>query len=95
MPGLNVYFRHDLANFLKSAAAANLGATNLALEMQGGQFDGIPQEVLTRVYRRGFFAALLAVGLAVGLEPSDGATVQQLERGQAAIPSWVEIPYDG
>jgi hypothetical protein len=89
--GLDVYLRRDIANVLRSTAAANLGATGTALDVLSEVGVGISQEKLVKVYQAAFLQALLCVGLGFGLEPSDGATVRQVEQGQAAIPSWVEI----
>ena len=55
----------------------------------------LPQEAAVRVYRAAFLQALTVVGLAFGLEPRGGATVEQVGRGQAAIPSWGEASLEG
>jgi len=89
--GLDVYFRRDIGNILHAAAATHLGATGTALNLlEKVGAASIRQQDAIQFYRAGFLQALLVVGLAVDLEPSDGATIPQIERGQVAIPSWVE-----
>jgi hypothetical protein len=67
--GLDVYFRRDIANVLRSAAVANTD---------------------TGDRRDAFIQALVAVGLAFGLEPTPQATALQIQSGQRATPKWVD-----
>jgi hypothetical protein len=40
--------------------------------------------------RDAFIQALVAVGLAFGLEPTPQATAQQIQSGQRVTPKWVD-----
>jgi hypothetical protein len=84
---LTVYFPRDIANVLGTAACANAGACSVAL-------DGLndhEREAAVRFYRQGFQAALVAVGLGVGLQPV--VDVRQVDKGLSLL--WAEAPTDG
>jgi len=89
--GLDVYFRRDIGNGLRAAAAAHLGATGIAQQLIGDAGRaGISEQKALEIYQAGFLQALVAVGLSFGLEPATGATVRQVDAGRVEIPSWVE-----
>lgn len=83
---LDVFFRHDAANYLRAAAMASEAAMSVAMD----DLDDPTKERVLQAYRQGYFAALTAVGLSFGLEPSTGATIRQVDGKRPAIPSWVE-----
>jgi hypothetical protein len=71
---LDVYYKQDLYNALRAAYAANEGPATLVAEMlEDKELQDIPLDVLLRIYRRGFHAALGVIALAFGLD--------ELERG--------------
>jgi len=78
----DVYFREDILNVLRSAHVAGDGATSLMGELEGdARISGVSMETLLHVYRCGFNRALVSVGLAFGLDPSNG--VPQWSKGGA------------
>jgi hypothetical protein len=75
---LDIYFKRDIANVLRSTACASEGSAGLVLELtrssertaEAAQREtGIPPERLLQAYREGVAHALVSVGLAFGLEP--------------------------
>ena len=76
--GLDVYFRRDIANVLRSAAASNVSAQ--------ANRETAPTQC-EEYYHAGFYAALVGVGLAFGLEP-----VKVEGKPAAARLLWAEMP---
>jgi hypothetical protein len=75
---LDIYFKRDIANVLRSTACASECSAGLVLELarsseratEAAQREaGIPPERLLQAYREGVAHALVSVGLAFGLEP--------------------------
>jgi hypothetical protein len=81
---LDIYFKRDIANVLRSTACASEGSAGLVLELVRSseltrsneraagavQHEAeIPPERLLQAYREGVAHALVSVGLAFGLEP--------------------------
>jgi hypothetical protein len=97
---LDIYFKRDIANVLRSTACASEGSAGLVLELtRSSEPDasqretGIPPEKLLQAYREGVAHALVSVGLAFGLEPVGGDDQPK----QGKIPAlthllWVELP---
>jgi len=75
---LDVYFRDDIRNILRSAYIAGEGPAALVAELlQAPELGGVPMTKLLRVYREGYLQALNAVGLAFGLDLSLPAPVNR------------------
>ena len=100
---LDIYFARDIANVLRATSFAAEGSAGLAIDLLADpemraalQATGLAQEKLLDVYRLGFRAALIAVGLGFGLVPeceAPKAKVSQVSAKQleAALPvSWTE-----
>lgn len=80
---LDVYFREDLANVIRSVDMGGGGTTALVHEMaQRGAGNDELIEAL-RIYRRGYKDALAAVAQAFGITP----TTYALEPGPAPVES--------
>jgi hypothetical protein len=105
--GLDVYFRQDVANILRATACASEGAAGLAVELAsdselrakleeaGISAEQLSSELLLNVYRQGVRNALIAVGLAFGLEPvGPGVQVRTKEGEPLAGLLWAEAPGD-
>jgi len=76
---LDVYFREDIVNILRSVSLASEGPAVLLAEiMQDPELKRVALDKLLEIYRRGFATALGAVGLAVG---AGMMGYGQLERG--------------
>lgn len=69
--GMDVYFKSDIVNVLRSVASVDLSAQ-------------LAHEPNQERYHQGFEAALLAVGLAFGLEP-------MVKRRGTDGPVWTEM----
>ena len=67
-----VYFREDILNALRSAHVASGGSDSFCEDAEK-----------LRIYREGFDRALVAVGLAFGLESAEGTKLLQQERAPA------------
>lgn len=76
--GPSVYFRRDIANVLRSLACVEMGQETDDQLAQYGQG-----------YRDGFQVALVAIGLAFGLEPVSKANWGQTQ--PLAKLLWVEV----
>jgi hypothetical protein len=95
--GLDVYFRRDIANILRATACATESSAGLALELvsereRTGE-PGVSSEELLCAYRQGVRHALVAVGLAFGLEPVGTGT--PVRPGVSPAPAgslWAEVP---
>ena len=69
----DVYFREDILNVLRSAHVAGDGASSLMGELDDDlHLSGVSMDTILRVYRSGFNRALVSVGLAFGLDPTNG-----------------------
>ena len=97
---LDIYFKRDIANVLRSTACASEGSAGLVLELarssepEAVQHEtGIPPERLLQAYREGVAHALVSVGLAFGLEPV-GVDAQPKQGNTPALTHllWVEPP---
>jgi hypothetical protein len=66
---LDVYFREDILNVLRSAYVASEGSASLVTQvLQDPELRNIPVQKLLSIYRQGFVTALGSVGIAFGLE---------------------------
>lgn len=101
---LDIYFKRDIANVLRSTACASEGSARLVLELtrssertaEAAQHEtGIPPERLLQAYREGVAHALVSVGLAFGLEPV-GADAQPKQGNALPLTGllWVEPPHE-
>jgi len=66
---LDVYFREDVYNILKSTHTAG-GVDDALLQqiMEDPGFENVPVTKLVALYRQGFNRAILSVGIAFGLD---------------------------
>ena len=65
---LDVYFKEDILNALRSAAAANGGAMGMIAEWQSDpELRNVNAAKLAAIYERGFQQALGSIGLAFGV----------------------------
>jgi len=65
---LDVYFRDDIRNILRSVYVASEGPTALVAELlQDPELKNVPITKLLAIYRTGYQQALNAVGIAFGL----------------------------
>jgi len=65
---LDIYFRDDIRNVLRSVYIASEGAAALIAElMRDPELQNVSVQKLLGVYREGYLQALNAVGLAFGL----------------------------
>jgi len=66
---LDVFFKEDIRNILKSIYIASEGAILLADDLlQEPELSEIPLGTLLRIYRKGFVTALGSIGIAFGLD---------------------------
>ena len=90
--GLDVYFRHDIANILRATACASEASTGLFVELIG-DVSTAEQEKLARVHRQAVRSTLVALGLAFGLEPvGPGAQMRPGTSPPLAGLLWAEVP---
>jgi len=93
--GLDVFFRRDAANFLRSTATAMSGGLGLSVELLEG-LSTKEQERVIRAFLLGAQCALVSVGLSFGLEAvgtSDQPSPPQVSPRLAKL-LWAEIPRD-
>lgn len=81
---LDIYFRDDIRNVLRSAYLASEGPAALVAELlRDPELQNVSMGKLLSVYREGYLQALNAVGVAFGLVPeagSDGMPTQAIPR---------------
>ena len=89
---LDVYFKEDILNALRSAAAANGGAMGMIAEWQSDpELRNVNAAKLAAIYERGFQQALGSIGLAFGVvepqrpPPRQIQEPQQYEWGDASV----------
>lgn len=66
---VDVYLKQDILNILRATYAAGDGPASMLAELLEG-LDDHQVQLLLKVYRQGFNAALGAVGLAFGIDGS-------------------------
>jgi hypothetical protein len=83
---LDVYFRDDILNILRSTYAASEGTSSLVMQLlQDPDLEHVPVQKMLAIYRRGFITALGSVGLAFGLDTIEQEN--QLPAGRSLVLS--------
>ena len=89
--GLDVKWPQEIGDVLRGVVVTQMKAAQGAQKAlaEVGALD-TPAAREVRAHQTGFLTAVVAIGLALGLEPEDSDVIQEIEKGQLVIPAWVE-----
>jgi len=84
---LDVYFREDILNVLRSTFVASEGSFTLVTQLlEDPDFQNVPIQKLINIYRQGVITALGSVGIAFGLDAPEHGCGTRVSRSLVDVP---------